>query len=1150
MRRRSTAYTMFWRVGIPALPSLALLSTLALAQATAPRPSAATAPTPASSVEPTQTSPAPSPAPRPKQEIEGVVLGPQGQPIKGALVYTFPPGALTTSILSGPPSFPWRASEYRTAVSGEDGRFVIAYIRRPFNLRAEALPLAPAESLNVAPGAPVVLRLTPGFTQAGRVFHAVTGEPVAGIDVQAIEVTLRMPPGAVEARRPIATTDREGRFLLRGLQRRSHGVSLKSAAFVSAAMTLPFLPGSKEIILNVRPGASWTGVVTDPKGAAVTGAMVSASTAFGGGAASARTDGLGKFSLAVLPGRYTITVTHEDFAPASMEGLSASLGSAENLRVQMKVGATASGRIVDEDGKPLSGRVRLRLFGRALSLFGSQDLGDRTDAAARFNVPHIPAGQHEIDIMASAHGTSTIPVSVALPQGTLDLGDIRLESGLVIAGKAVDDAGEPVQGARVRANASRDASRSQPFEAESETDGRFVISGIKEGRYNLSVSAEGFSILDGLQATSGDRNVTVTLGRTGRVRLLVTQGGASGVVARPVKESVLLVGQRQGSGPSPFMTSPFINRAEQTPSESGELIFENLAAGRQLLEIGATGYLRKSLGVVNVEAGALTDLGQVVLERGLAVRGTVVDSLGRPVRGADVDAPFQEMNRTFPRRTVSDGDGRFEITGTEPGKVELTVSHAAFATSRTTTTIEADGTSPEVAITLRAGGRITGTVKRRGGEPVAGVFVNCTSCLRGSVDWMRAQAETDANGAFALENVAPGGVSVSLFHGQAGRFEATMGAQVVVREGEESTHNFVLRETVVRGRVTGSAARANLRVRLQPRGFGGATYGGGNLGASLPSAIPRGSAFTAADGSFELMVDQTGRYSAEVTSYDGSENLIRREVDVPDVDVFPLDFAVGGSRVMVTVLDQTTRNPVPAAFVGAIPVPATPSAGPSSANGSGSTGSDGRAALYLNDGDYRIAVQSQAHVPTSVTAHVSGETEVTVMLEAGLKISGRVRTTAGVMPPGYYVTAGPIGGGATRSAQRSAGGAFEVNGLRPGRYRIHASAADDFGEAEAEAGTENIEIELRPGGTVSVLVLDASQRPVTGASVAFANERGEPLSGVMYYTAADGRLSMPVPAQRVVVNVGRPGLVGKATVLISPGETAEVSVTLEPRPVK
>jgi hypothetical protein len=1088
-------------------------------------------------------SPTPLPAARPKLVVTGVVVDAAGKPVKGALVYTLPQFSASTSPFAGPTAPPWRASEYRSTSSAEDGSFVIESTRAPFNLRAEAPPLAPAEILNVTPGAPLTLRLTAGLTQAGRVFHVLTGEPMAGLEVQGIEATMRMLSGAVETRPATALTDREGRFVIRGLRPRTHGVALKSTTFLLASYTTPFLPGSKDLALNVRPGTTWSGRVTDTAALPIKGARVALFTAFNGDGPSTQTDAQGRFSIAVRPGRYTVKVTHADFAPVTLESKAAVLGTAEKLAIEMSPGVTARGRIVDEEGKPLKGRVRLRLLGQPMPLFAAQDLGDPTDESARFSLAHLPVGEHEVDFLAAAHALATVPLLVAAHNGIVDMGDVRLESGLAIAGRVVDQAGDPVAGARLRVNASRDAARSEPFEAVAEDDGRFVIPGIKEGRYVLSASAEGYSNLDNQRVGSGDQGVRVTMQRVGGVRFRLVQG--AGALARPVTDSVSVTGQAQtGSG------SPTINpRIDALPNESGEVAFEKLNAGRQLLDIAVTGYVRRSLGVVNVEPGKTADLGEVRLDRGFTVRGSVVDSGGRPIPGADVEAIGKEANRMFPRRAVSGADGRFEITGVEPGSVEILASHAAYATAREAATIDPDGSSADALVVLRAGGRITGSVKKRSGEAVRGAFVSYFDRTPMTADGWKARAETDAAGGFAFENVPPGDVSVAVLQGKAGRFEGVAGKTVRVEEGEESTISFTLRETVVRGRVSGPAARANLRVRLSAS-LGGAMYGGGNWGSSLLSAIPRGSALTRSDGGFELMVDQPGRYFVEIASYDGSETLIRRPVEVPDVDVFPLDFVVGASRVVVTVLDEATRSPVADASVGAVPARGpSPNGAPSESTGI--SGADGRAVLYLSDGEYRLVAQSPGYATESVATRVGGDSEVTLTLWTGLKIAGRVHTESGGIPPGYYVTAGLIGGGPPRQGQRFPGGAFEIAGLRSGRYRIHASAADDFGEAEAEAGAENVDIVLRPGGAVSVLVVDAANKPVNRATVVFSNDRGEPLSNIVYYTDNAGRLrEMPMPAQPVVVAVSLQGLAGKATVTPAPGERVEVRVVLEPLPVK
>jgi hypothetical protein len=87
--------------------------------------------------------------------------------------------------------------------------------------------------------------------------------------------------------------------------------------------------------------------------------------------------------------------------------------------VTLKPWATATGRLVDPDGKPLAGRV----------LYGLPDY-IVTDGEGRFRIEKLPP-EHGFDVLASRDGTvfGRFPERVsARPGETRDLGDVRVKS--------------------------------------------------------------------------------------------------------------------------------------------------------------------------------------------------------------------------------------------------------------------------------------------------------------------------------------------------------------------------------------------------------------------------------------------------------------------------------------------------------------------------------------------------------------------------------------------------------------------------------------------------------------------------------------------------------------------------------------------------
>ncbi len=131
---------------------------------------------------------------------------------------------------------------------------------------------------------------------------------------------------------------------------------------------------------------------------------------------------------------------------------------------------------------------------------------------------------------------------------------------------------------------------------------------------------------------------------------------------------------------------------------------------------------------------AVVDLGDLVLERGAIVAGTVVDHRGQPVAQVRVgrtnvgnDGPFGEAfafafdfgedvdelteSARSGTETRSDAEGRFELAHLRVGEFVLQARHAAHPLARTEPmTARAGALLPDVQIRLQVGAAITGKV--------------------------------------------------------------------------------------------------------------------------------------------------------------------------------------------------------------------------------------------------------------------------------------------------------------------------------------------------------------------------------------------------------------------------------------------------------
>ena len=210
------------------------------------------------------------------------------------------------------------------------------------------------------------------------------------------------------------------------------------------------LPQALELVLE--PGTTVGGVVQDPQGQPVAGALVYLSIADG-----FMLDGVPRPSLSSDPvktdaqGRWTC-----DFAPVDLDSLSIRLDHPDFVSnasfrkappvlalrnrsavMVMEPGVSVSGTVLDKDGRPIAGaQVR-----HGNSPPGRSSSVETTGAEGRFAFQHVAPGDVVLTVRAAGHapelrriraGSRTPPV------------EFRLGSGRTIVGRVVDPEGKPL----------------------------------------------------------------------------------------------------------------------------------------------------------------------------------------------------------------------------------------------------------------------------------------------------------------------------------------------------------------------------------------------------------------------------------------------------------------------------------------------------------------------------------------------------------------------------------------------------------------------------------------------------------------------------------------------------------------------------------
>lgn len=478
----------------------------------------------------------------------------------------------------------------------------------------------------------------------------------------------------------------------------------------------------------------------------------------------------------------------------------------------------------------ISGKVTVNDAGAADILITAQPL-DRpaqrpaarttTDVSGRYRLTELPAGHYQVAVLAPAMtaveqsgpgGSLTGAVrTVILSEGEeLDDVDIRLMRGSVITGKVTDADGKPVISERVNIQAiDRNGNPSvQPNITYwnyqmSQTDDRGIyrIYGLPPGFYRVSVGA------------SEDR---VGMGR--RVYYSLTFHGDT---SDPAKATVVELQQgteatnidiRVGRAANTFVASgrlvdagngqplggayvtygvarpdrPFQGEFGGVPTNArGEFRIEGLEPGRYGVSpasFDATHYAEALM--FEIIDADVTNL-EVKATRGLTLAGIVVLEDG----GAKDSTPGQlrvwasvtpsanaEGQTSVTSASAVVRDGRFQLTGLRPGKVQLGLGILLAPALRRVTVrrVERGGVDVMQNLELQAGesitdlrivaamgsGTIRGTVRVVGGELPANAQLYVNTKLEGANSY--AGGPVDARGRFAVTNLTSGTYEVTV----------------------------------------------------------------------------------------------------------------------------------------------------------------------------------------------------------------------------------------------------------------------------------------------------------------------------------------------------------------------------------------------------
>src|SRR5579871_216688 len=639
----------------------------------------------------------PAALPAATARVAGLVLDGRGQPVPDARVLAFPLADGGAGV-----------GEPARATAELDGRFALDHLSPgPYRILVEAAGFPAAE---LAPIAAPASDLTVKLTGAGR---SIQGRVVGERDQPAVgaRVLLGAEAGG-PIRETVARTD--GRFAFAGLGDGAYALRAVDAGQVSATV--------REVVAREGQGGTALGApLRLARGQVVPGRLVQdAGAGLGGFEVRAestdlppgagddplpvvtRTDPSGMFTFVLAPGAYRLTAARAghvlrrapsvtvkpvtasviDSVPAAAPAPAA---ATPPVLLELVRGAQVSGRVTDPHGGGVagarvhcvasvmddltvqSGPLPLAAEAAALPSGAGRALGSTrsaiADAHGRFTVDDLIPGRYRIEVAEARFEPLRTDELTLAPGERRELGPLALREGFPVTGRVLDEAGGPIEGARVTAAAGADPSVAG---LGTVTDGAGVFSiALPPGDYRLGAAASGHGPARAAVAVAAGASPPPVELRLPRAEA-VLEGLVRDTGGRPLGRARLLVWPRDGvagaSGEAPLGSG--------SADVGGHFRLNDLPAGELRVEVQHPDYPRVTLPVTAGQFATLT----VPLPGGITGEARARASGAAVTRG--------RVEASGPEGAHASADlqraGSFRLPRLAPGHWRLTVSAPGF----------------------------------------------------------------------------------------------------------------------------------------------------------------------------------------------------------------------------------------------------------------------------------------------------------------------------------------------------------------------------------------------------------------------------------------------------------------------------------------
>ena len=686
----------------------------------------------------------------------GTVVDDQGDPVPGTTVALLPVSRTPRGGIS------LSVDSHLTATTDPEGVFEFPAIGAgDYQLEADHTEFVSPEPTSVdVPVGEGEFRIGEVTIAAGVAIEGVVsgpeGRPVAGATITAYQIGPRTDGSRT------ATTDDAGRFRVGGLRDRLVELAVEADGFARSHLS-GVRPATNDLLeVELNRGATLSGRVEDTGGGAVSDLNVNLhehtprpSIRGSGQVPLARTDADGRFRFdAVESGTWIAAVFGGPAGTAESDPIRLQTGDVREIELVLRSpGARVEGVVTNQFGDPLEGAevtiIGNNAFtGRSPFQMDSIQMAP-TDSGGRFQVPRIRPGPAMI---TAKHGeyrdtvreimieTGTNEVSLVLEPGLEITGSVRSADGRPIPLAALEAQTAPLPGdgqpsGSIPSLAWRIGTLGQPIETLTDSDGRYQLTGLNDGVYNLRAWADGYGGSGPGQAVRLDgvsvAGVDIVLQPEATIEVRITGAEPFGLVVRAFqgndnREAIRLVDGRYrieglGSGDWTVYATEFDGRTIQQ--------------------------------VVSLASGDET-LVELHFDEGQRLAGQVTIA-GQPVSGGNL--MLIQPDAAQSRSVDLDLHGRFRIGGLPPGGYFALIGLPDGPAYIRRFELQSD---QDLRFDLEPPAALMGLViDARTGQPLADAFVSPLIDIGFSQPLPAANARTDADGRFELRT-APGAFEV------------------------------------------------------------------------------------------------------------------------------------------------------------------------------------------------------------------------------------------------------------------------------------------------------------------------------------------------------------------------------------------------------